>query len=68
MTVNEAHLEQTKQRIRSMSVEEHRVIVQEIPLPILATELWNRMSELCKFKAEFDALVEKSDHLEKFSL
>ena len=67
MTVNEAHIQQMRQRIRSMSPEEMEEVAKEIPLTILAKEIWSRVSELCYFKANFDELAEQASKIEQFT-
>lgn len=63
LTVHEIKIREVT---KGMSKEEMEVAVQEIPLEILATEVWNRMGTLAVFKAKFDGLSEVANNMEKF--
>lgn len=57
---NIASIKRVQEMVRAMSVEEQTAVAKELPVDILASELWVRIVAINEFKQKFDAFVQDS--------
>lgn len=55
---NIAGIKRVQEMVRAMSVEEQTAVAKELPVDILASELWARIVAINEFKQNFDAFVQ----------
>lgn len=57
---NIASIKRVQEMVRAMSVEEQTAVAKELPVDILASELWARIVAINEFKQNFDAFAQES--------
>lgn len=55
---NVASIKRVQEMARAMSVEEQTAVAKELPVDILASELWARIVAINEFKQNFDAFAQ----------